>query len=79
MGNALSGAIAKFFSTSSIVSRVIRMLAVVGAYISQVGVPHDVNGWLALLAAAFAAMVPAGENQSAPATAATKKAIPPTA
>lgn len=79
MGSGISGFLTKFFSTDSIVSRIVRAFAIAGAYISGTGVPHSAQGWISLIAAIFAGLVPAGQNQSSPATPTAKKAVPPTA
>lgn len=59
----MGGFLAKLFSTDSIVSRIIRALAIGISAISAMGhFPTTWQEWSALLAAMFAGYVPAGQN-----------------
>ena len=72
----MNGFLAKFFSSGSIISRVIRALLVAfaGAVATgQIPLPH----WAAEMAAVLAALIPAGQNQSSATTAAAKAEVPP--
>ncbi len=79
MSSSITGFLTKFFSTDSIVSRIIRALAIASAYITSVGIPQTGQQWIAFFSAILAGLIPAGQNQSSPATPTAKKAVPPTA
>lgn len=82
MGGAISGFFAKLFSTDSIVSRLVRalLLGIVGSGTEGTTIPGagvHLPSWALALIGIIIGMIPAGQNQSSPATPTAKKAIPP--
>lgn len=72
----------KFFSTDSIVSRVIRALMLAGSFISGMGhFPATANEWTAVIGIFLGGLVNAGQNNAPPAVPASEKptAVAPTA